>query len=205
VKIDRAKFFAGYRRAFGSLSQSQVDGLTTLLSCIESDQVLTANPRYVSYFLATTKHETADTWQPIRERGGKEYFVRRYWHNKKICNVLGNQSLSDAYTYCGHGYVQITGRGHFETFSGLLGVDLLTTPELALEAEHSYRIASLGMCEGLFTGKRLGQYLDGKTWSYYDARRCVNGTDQAAKIAGLAQQFDHILTASIMPRGRKEI
>ena len=48
-----------------------------------------------------------------------------------------------------------------------------------------------GMTEGLFTGKRLSDYLPGNyTW----ARRVINGNDKATTIAGYARHFEAALT-----------
>ena len=53
-----------------------------------------------------------------------------------------------------------------------------------------------GMVEGWFTGKRLGDYLQGSFATlvqYQGARRIINGTDKAALIAGYAIQFESAL------------
>lgn len=107
MKFDRELFFAAYRRAYPSrLNQSQVDGLNTLLSSIEGDQSITTDIRHVTYMLATVKHECADTWQPIVERGARAYFDK-YEPNTSLGRRLGNRVIGDGYRTRGRGYVMI--------------------------------------------------------------------------------------------------
>ena len=96
MQFDRRQFFAGYREHFGRLNQEQVDGLGFLLGSFEDDPKW-KDVRHVAYALATVKHETADTYHPIKEyraRAGSKGRANqdRYW-------------LSG---YYGRGYVQLT-------------------------------------------------------------------------------------------------
>ena len=52
--------------------------------------------------LATVKHETAHTFQPIEERGGYNYF-------KYLIGKLGIRTLARSEQIQGKGYIQITG------------------------------------------------------------------------------------------------
>ncbi len=179
MKFDRAKFFGGYRAAFGPLrKQSQVDGLEKLLALMEADPW--PDIRDAAYFLATVKHECADTWQPISERGTDAYFSR--YEGRA---ALGNTEPGDGLRFKGRGYVQITGRANYERFG------IADTPTSALDPDVSYGIAKRGMLEGLFTGKKLSDYPD-----YLNKRRAINGTDRAEMIAGYARKFEGILRTS---------
>ena len=78
--------------------------------------------------------------------------------------------------------------------NGLLGVDLVANPDLALEPAIAYRILATGMREGWFTGKKLADYLrQGRAPDYVGARRIINGQDRAALIAQYARQFERAL------------
>lgn len=198
MRFDRDKFFAAYRLAFPSrLSQSQVGGLNTLLSSIETDPHLT-DIRHVAYMLATVKHECADTWQPIVERGARSYFDK-YEAGTAIGKRLGNIYRGDGYVYRGRGYVQITGRANYQRLSLAIGHadGLVHVPERALIPEIAYEILSIGMRKGLFTGKRLSDYIDESGCDYVQARRIINGVDRASLIASYAQSIESILRASI--------
>src|SRR6185503_11406295 len=113
MKVDRNKFFEGYRNQFGGLKQAQVDALNQLLTSFEND-VFMSDVRWVAYALATTKHETADTFLPIHEYGGRSYFIGRYGSQTKVGKRLGNDTPEEGATYAGRGDVQLTGESNYE-------------------------------------------------------------------------------------------
>ena len=64
MKFNHTTFFDEYKKAFNTkLTQSQVDGLESILNSIEQDPDIT-DVRWAAYMLATVKHECADRWQP---------------------------------------------------------------------------------------------------------------------------------------------
>lgn len=184
-RIDRKKFYDSFRRAFGRLSQSQVDGLNFLLKNTEFDSnaaVALRNVwlRQMAYVYATVKHEVANTYKPIVEYGNKH--CRRY---------------DGGCRYKGRGYVQLTHRYNYKKMSKIVGRDLVAEPNLALDPDVAYHVLSYGMHYGSFTGKKLGSYIrKGKT-DYYNARRVVNGTDKASLIRGYARTFQGIFEKSV--------
>lgn len=141
-----------------------------------------------AYALATVKHECANTWEPIAERGSAAY-LRRY-EVPPVSHWLGNTEPGDGVRFKGRGYVQITGRALYAKFSKLLGLDLVAQPELAETHEHAYRILSIGMPEGRFTGKKLTDYIQPGSIDYVNARRVINSLDKADIIAGYARDFE---------------
>ncbi len=62
-------------------------------------------------------------------------------------------------------------------------------PEFALTLEVATPILFTGMMQGLFTGKKLGDYFNGPTADWVNARRIINGTDQAANIASYGKRY----------------
>lgn len=172
--MNRDAFFASVRRApFGSLSQSQVDGLNAILD--EWDRRALPDIRWLAYMLATTFHETARTMQPIAEIGGKRARYAPFY---------------------GRGFVQLTWDYNYRKASTSVGVDLVKNPDRAMELPIATKILFDGMIEGWFTVKRLSDYINKGFCDYKDARKVINGLDRAVTIAGYAVQFERALTAA---------
>ncbi len=175
--IDRKEFYSQIRATLvkGGLSQPQVDGFEAILDEWEKRKL--TDLRWLAYIMATAWHETAQRMQPIEEFGrgrGKAY----------------------APTYYGRGFVQITWERNYARLSDVIGVDLVTHPEKALEMDNAIQILFVGMIDGLFTGKALSDYFD-KNADWRGARAIVNGKDKAAEIAGYAQKiWDSLRLAS---------
>lgn len=185
-----AEFWTAARRLFGgALTQAQVNGIETILAASEGLPI-----GHRAYLLATAKHETADTMQPITEYGGRRYFDK--YDTGKLAKALGNtpEKDGDGYRYRGRGYVQITGRANYAKAGKKLGVDLIGNPEAALNPDIAARILVRGCSEGWFTGKKLDDYLPD---DFRNARRVVNGTDKAELIAGYAIEFGKALAAEL--------
>jgi hypothetical protein len=173
------KFFYDHARLTlfdGSLRQSQVDGMNAILD--EWDRAYARkDDRWLAYMLATTHHETARTMQPIAEFGkgkGRPY---------------GVPDPQTGQTYYGRGFVQLTWKANYERLGKLVKQDLVDHPDLALTLPVATPILFTGMMQGLFTGKKLGDYFDGSTADWVNARRIINGTDQAANIASYGTRY----------------
>ncbi|MCV6638666.1 hypothetical protein [Candidatus Albibeggiatoa sp. nov. NOAA] len=187
-------FFDSYRLHFGKLNQDQVDGLNNVLEAFAEDPLLTDVP-HAAYMLATVYHETAQTFQPIYERGRRSYF-------HKYDGRYGNNQAGDGFRYRGRGYVQLTFRNNYLRASNALNklnerydepVDLVADPDLALDPQIASDIMLIGMREGWFTGRRLGDYLNSSKVDYINARKIINGLDHALEISDYAVKFENIL------------
>lgn len=192
-----AAFYDAVRTSLfgGTLSQPQVDGITAI--CEAWERYGDGDRRKLAYLLATAKHETANTMQPIMERGAKSYF-NKYEPGTKIGKTLGNTLKGDGYKFRGAGYVQLTGRANFAKASKKLGLDMVKEPSLALRPDIAARVLITGCMEGWFTGKKLGDYI-GTSADYVSARRVINGTDRAGLISGYALTFHLAFLAAPKP------
>ncbi|GAB3325435.1 hypothetical protein GCM10027299_23540 [Larkinella ripae] len=201
LSFNRKKFFDTYRNRFGKLTQSLVDALDFLIDQIEQDERFSDSEkdrRQLAYCLATFKWETAHTMEPIDEFGSTDRFNRLYGPETKVGRVLGNTQAGDGARFKGRGYVQLTGRNNYKRAGALLGVDLISNPDLAKKPELAYRIAVQGMKEGWFTGKRLDQFIKDQVPPEYEkARSIINGTDKAQTIADMARRFDEVLLSAV--------
>ena len=191
---DRKAFFDAVRDSVfrGSLTASQVAGMTAILDGWERLQP-NGDTRFIAYMLGTAAWETARTMQPVEEYGhgrGRAYGAPAGpWHQ----------------VYDGRGDVQLTWEPNYRKATlrlRALGVltadeDLERTPALAMRPDVAAAIMFYGMMEGWFTGKKLATYFNAET-DWVNARRIINGTDQAEAIAAIAQHFFAALKTSMV-------
>lgn len=177
---DPEAFFAAVRKITGPLDKAQVDTINGLLSAAAHWRL-----SWLAYGLATAWHEAR--LKPIEEWGkgkGRPY------------SKPGKYGQSQH----GRGLVQLTWDRNYEWADKALGLggSLLANFGRALEPEIATAILVKGMETGAFTGKGLADYLPsrlGTPAQYREARRIINGTDRAAAIAELAEQFEAALEA----------
>ena len=197
MSINRNFFFEQVRATLftGSLTSSQVAGLNFILDEWEAHHAQ-KDDRWLAYALGTAYHETAFKMQPVEEYGGNSYKIRMYSPNSALPNRAamakknGMRNDDDALAYCGRGYVQLTWRNNYINLGNLIGVPALgADPMLAMQAGIAAKIMFYGMEHGSFTGRRLADYFDGPKQDWINARRTINGTDCAEKIAVYAKGF----------------
>lgn len=214
--MDRAKFFDAVRKnVFGKgLTASQVAGIGDILDACAALAV--TDKRHVAYILATPMIETGGTYIPVVEnlnyselglqKTFGKYFTpgqaQRYAHNSQAianhayANRMGNgdEASGEGWKYRGRGYCQITGHDNYAKFGKLLDLDLASNPGLATDPDTAAKIIVLGMRDGMFTGKKLSDYLNAGT-DYVNARRIINSLDRANDIAAYAKKYEAALNA----------
>lgn len=200
--IDRKYFWTNLTSPVRPLNQSQVDNISKILDHFDKNDYDISLGGLASY-LGQCEHESAHTYAPIRERGGRNYF--RY-----LIHRLGIDTLDEAWMFRGWGRIQTTGEINFETAVKLinkhygyqvfesakrLGAWLLdATHDKGLESDYDLIVGFTCCSKGLYTGKKLNDYIkaDG-TYDLYYSRRVVNGLDRAMTIAETSRVFYNAL------------
>jgi putative chitinase len=190
--IDRKLFFSRIRKSLfsGRIGPRQIEGINTILN--QWFEGGSSDMRPLAYILATAYHETAWTFQPIKERGGTAYLTNNYdisGSRPKLARANGNIRIGDGARYAGRGFVQLTWRNNYRSVGKRLDIDLEGNPHLAMQIDTAASILIKGMQEGWLTGRKLPQYFNASTEDWVNARRTVNGVDKARSIAAQAKLF----------------
>ena len=171
-----------------SLYQFTQSGLELVDKIFEDERIESIED--AAYILATVRHETAGSYKPISEYGkgkGKPYGL--------IDSITGQ-------IYYGRGYVQLTWKENYEKFQSLFHkdisnwrfkFDLINNPDQVMNIELAYEIMIIGMTKGLFTGKKLSDYINDEKVDYFNARKIINGTDKACNIQVYAWEIEKTL------------
>ncbi len=159
-------FFKSVRRTVfgGSLTKGQVEGMERIIAYWQEKYPHVTIDQF-AYVLATIAWETGRKMVPVREAGGEAYL-----RTKKY------------YPWVGEGLVQVTWEANHRKFGGKKPGDLMSWP-IALYACFE------GMTKGMFTSKKLSDYIGIGRLDYQNARRIINGIDRAAEIAKIASDF----------------
>jgi putative chitinase len=201
--FDRDIFFRDLRGRTGLVPKPPAKtGLQFLLNEFERDPGFT-QIRDLAYVLATIRWETAETFEPVKEKRARRDTKPKLWERQNRYWGSG---------FCGRGYVQITWRKNYrkagERLAGTVFVlaskpltvqveTLVNQPDLVLEPLIAYAIAARGMREGWFTDKKLSDFIrNGQPPDYLNARKTINGLDQAERIAEYANVFELVLRAA---------
>lgn len=208
-----------YQAQYKPLTSSDKSGLEYILKTAKTDQS-SLSIAELAYMLATTKHETAHTFRAISEYGegkGRPY--------GKVVEVQYTDPLKKTTTYknqyYGRGFVQITWGFNYQRIDEKLGNGIYPNknktkdseynkgftitnpdksiylhPDQALEKEKAYVAMMYGMQKGIFTGKKISDYINSLKIDYRSARKVINGTDKANQIADYAEDFEIFLLAS---------
>jgi hypothetical protein len=163
--MNRTIFYDYVKRApfGGRITPAQREGLDKILDYWDESGL--EDDRWLAYMLATVFHETAATMQPIEEKGGRKYLESKPY-----------------YPWYGRGLVQITWEENYKKFG-------LKRAEDALKWDKALDIMFRGMVDGMFTGRKLGQFFNERKDDPVNARKIINAMDKAKLIAGYHKNF----------------
>jgi hypothetical protein len=197
MPINRRFFYDQLREKLypNGLHQSQVDGHNAVLDAWEAGQA-DSDDRWLAYMLGTAYHEAAKTMQPVRETlaSSDEQAAARLenaWESGHLPWVSTPYWRPDAdgKYWFGRGLVQITHESNYQKLGDLIGEDLVTDPNRALDMDVAIKVMFTGMAVGAFTGRKLSEFFSGDTADWEDARRIINGTESAALVADNALSY----------------
>lgn len=205
-----------YDKQYNRLTPTNQTGLKYILTTAKTDKDLASIAEF-AYMLATTKHETAHTFRGIEEYGkgaGKTYGTEITITDPATKKKYKNK-------YYGRGFVQLTwgfnyqrldeklGNGVFPNKNKTKAADfnkgftiskpsesIYLNPKKALDNIAAYTGLVWAMQKGIYTTKKIGDYVNTSTIDYFNARRVINGTDKASEIAGYAENIEIILRSS---------
>ncbi|MEJ7616424.1 MAG: peptidoglycan-binding protein [Pyrinomonadaceae bacterium] len=100
------------------------------------------SPLRAAAFLAQVAHESGE-FKFMEEIWGPTDAQRRYEPVSKLARGLGNTEPGDGKRFKGRGPIQVTGRSNYRMYGQLLGVDLISDPNVAATPEVAFRIAGL--------------------------------------------------------------
>ena len=193
MKINRKVFFDVVRDSIhrGGMTPEQVASYEAILDAATAYPV--TDPRHRAYIFATTRGEVGSAMQPVREIGrgsGKRYGIA---HPKT------------GLVYYGRGFVQLTWFDNYEGMGQRLGINLVGNPDLALDPKIAAKIIVVGMMEGIFTGKKLSDYLNASSTDYRSARRIINLMDRADEFARWAATYEAAIRAALITEDKGEV
>lgn len=201
-----------------TLSPEEVSGCETILAAGAGILPLP----WVAYCLGTAAHETGGEMAPNIENlnyttaerikavwpsrfptvASAQPFVRnaKGLANHVYNGRMGNRpGTNDGWDFRGRGQAHLTGREMYAKLDAELGLDgaLIANPDLAMRPDISARVLVVGMLKGLFTGKRLNDFIGARptTKQFVNARVIVNPDSNGALVAKAAEAFMPALTA----------
>ncbi|MFS7305064.1 hypothetical protein [Rahnella inusitata] len=222
IRVD--EFMAEYERLHSSfapntpplklVSKENLRKIVKRLNSFYAEQLeYKPNLYKLAYMLATTRHETyhftdQEYFSEQPEVGNKAYFnkydpVRADTQVRKdAAKANENTAEGDGFKYRGRGCVHLTWKKNYRKAMVKYGVNFVATPDLAGDFNYAVPVMIWGMENGVFTGRKLSNYMNEATIDYLNARKIINGNDQKSLIASYAEKFQLILEeTSSAPQG----
>ena len=135
----------------------------------------------IAYILATAEHESA-SFTTLEEFASGDAYEGR--------TGLGNTQRGDGPRFKGRGFVQLTGRLNYTRYRETTGIKLVELPIIMMNwpALAVFTVVD-GMMRGVYTSRRLDEFVNSTKQDFFNARQVVNGHDRAQKIADQASAW----------------
>lgn len=204
--LDKEYFVNNYHRLFGKkLGDEKKKNILMIMDAFEADDEM-KSLRWLAYILATSMHESNDTFAPVVEgywikpeskRVGALYNYYQKNNPGALRTIFPNGIAGTAYYGRGR-VVQLTHDFNYKLASLKIYKDLrlFNDPDMIIsDVNCDMSVTFRGMREGWFTGYRLEQFFplgSGKA-DWRGARKIINGMDKSTIIAGYAMKFYDLL------------
>jgi len=101
----------------------------------------TSNDRIREVFGSRVKNLSDEELNKVK-RDSYKFGELVYGKNTDIGKKMGNTEEGDGYKYRGRGYIQITGKNNYKSYSSVAGVDLLKNPDALLQPDIAAKVAA---------------------------------------------------------------
>lgn len=205
-QINKEYFSNNYHRLFGKkLGTAKQNNIFTIIDAFVIDDKM-KSLRWLAYILATSMHESNDTFAPVAEgywikpeskRVSALYSYYTKNNPRALRTIFPNGKTSTAYYGRGR-VIQLTHDFNYKLASLKIYGDLrlFNDPDMIInDPSCDMAVTFRGMREGWFTGHRLEQFfpLGSNKANWRGARKIINGLDKANLIAGYAMKFYDLL------------
>lgn len=159
-------------------TRHQANRAGSVAALVEAARARQLTRAQTAYLLATAEHES-DSFNTLEEYSTGDQYEGR--------GGLGNHQPGDGRRFKGRGYVQLTGRSNYTRYAEITGFELATLPIILMNwPALSVFVIVDGMLRGIYTGRRLDEFVNGDRQDFFNARQVINGHDRAEKIAAQA-------------------
>lgn len=139
---------------------------------LENDNRYNLSKPQLAYLLATVDYQTRGTFSANSE----EQLPLGIDHPEDI--LAQNLRASG---FHGRGYSGLRGKDLYIGMSQIVGQDLVNNPAKLSDPQVSYNVFIEGVMNGLFTGKRLTDYINAQQSDFYNARNTMTVDHNGAK------------------------
>lgn len=148
---------------------------------LENDNRYNLTKPQLAYLLATVDYQTGGTFSAASEE--------RLPFGVNTPEDIVAQNLRAA-GFHGRGYSGLRGKDAYIGLSQVVGQDLVNNPGKLANPQVSYNVLIEGVMNGLFTGKRLDDYINAQKSDFYNARNVMDISHNGAKdIMVLANRY----------------